>query len=311
MIKKISMSLLFVVVLLGIGFSQAWAYEEERVVDGGSLKGKIYLDGAVPPARVYHLIFSPNIEFCRRISDGSGNRMLYEFKTAKDGGFEDVVISIVGVKKGKPFTHKPIIWLEDCQIRPFVTPVRNNHPVTIANNDPIFHGIQGYTLDSKYTFQMFNKQVPGKANIQKDIEFRPGHYIFRTQCGQHDFMQSWGIAVGNPYFDVTNEDGEYEIANIPPGTYHLIAWHPNMDVQVQTVTIKPNETLELGFSFDASEVNIPLHDLQTSYRLQTWLKDGHLVPPKVKKQEHNSPEDLLVPYSWEERSKFYFDEPKK
>lgn len=311
MIRKGSISLLFLFVVLSMNLSPVLAYEEGPVVDGGTLRGKVYLEGDVPPARVFHLIFSPNIEFCRRISDGSGNRMLHEFKTAKDGGFEDVVISLIGVKTGKPFTHKPIIWLEDCQIRPFVTPVRNNQPVTIANNDTIFHGIQGYTLDSKYTFRMFSKQLPGKANIQENIEFRPGHYIFRTQCGQHDFMQSWGIAVGNPYFDVTNDEGEYEIANIPPGTYHLIAWHPNMEIQAQKVTIKPNETLELGFTFESSEVNIPLHDLQTSYRLQTWLKDGHLVPPKVKKQEHNSPEDLLIPYSWEERSKFYFDDVEK
>ncbi len=311
MIRKISLSLLVLFVSLGVNLPQGWGYEVERVENGGNLKGKIYLEGQVPPARVYHLIFSPNIEFCRSISDGNGNRYLHEFMKAEDGGFQDVVISLVGVEKGKPFNHKPIIWLEDCQIRPFVTPVRNNHPVTIANNDPIFHDIQAYTLDSKYTFQMFNKPVPEKANIQEDVEFRPGHYIFRTQCGVHDYMQSWGLAVGNPYFDVTNENGEYEIANIPPGTYHLIAWHPNMEVQAQTVTIKPNETIEMGFSFNSKEIRIPLHDLQTSYRLQTWLKDGHLVPPKVKKQDHNSPGDLLVPHSWEERSKFYLDDSEQ
>jgi len=310
-VNKIAVVLLLMFIFLAGNSSASWGYEEERVLNGGSLKGTVYLEGRVPPARVYHLIFSPNIEYCRRISDGIGNRLLHEFKTSPDGGFEDVVISLVGVKKGKPFNHNPIIWLEDCQIRPFVTPIRNNHPVTIANNDPVFHDIQGYTLNSKYTFQMFNKPVLEKSNVQEDIKFRRGHYIFRTQCGVHDYMQSWGIAVGNPYFDVTNDTGEYEISNIPPGTYHLLAWHPNMEIQAQTVTIKAKETVEIGFVFDAKEVNIPAHDLQTSYRLQTWLQDGHLVPPKVKKQTHNSPEDLLVPLSWEERSKFYLGDSEE
>jgi len=299
------------VFILGNLSPSAWGYEEAVIRNGGNLKGQVYLDGPPPPARVYHLIFSPNIEFCRSISDGQGNRILYEFKTALDGGLEDVVVSLVGVKKGKPFNLNPIIWLENCQIRPFVTPIRNGHPVTIANNDPIFHDIQGYSLDAKYTFQMFNKPVLAKATVHEEVQFRPEHYIFRTQCGVHDYMQSWGIAVGNPYYAVTDDKGFYEIENIPPGTYYLLAWHPNMPVQAQEVTIKSNKTTEVGFIFEASEVRIPEHDLQTSYRLQTWLQKGHLVPPKVKKQTHNSPEDLLKPHSWEERSKFYLVNPAK
>ncbi len=310
MTRKVIVYLLFLFVVTG-HFSLGLAYEEVTIRNGGTIKGRVFLNGSPPPARVYHLIFSPNIEFCRSISDGAGNRILHEFLTSADGGFQDVVVALVGVKKGKPFNHKPIIWLEDCQIRPFVTAVRNNQPVTIANNDPIFHDIQAYSLDDKYTFQMFNKPVPAKANIQEDIKFRPNHFIFRTQCGVHDFMQSWGIAVGNPYFAVTDRNGEYEIAQVPPGTYYLVAWHPNMKVQAQPVTVKENGTIEKGFIFESSTVRIPAHDLQTSYRLQTWLKEGHLIPPTVKEQTHNSPEDLLKPRSWQERSEFYFDNPSK
>ncbi len=309
--RRIVVLLFLLFVSFGNNVREGWGYEVGRVTDGGNLKGRVFLEGDLPPSRVYHLIFSPNIEFCRSISDGQGNRILHEYKTSSDGGLEDVVVSLVGIKKGKPFNLNPIIWLENCQIRPFVTPVQNNHPVTIANNDPIFHDIQGYSLDSKYTFQMFNKPVLEKATVQEEIKFRPEHYIFRTQCGVHDYMQSWGIAVGNPYYAVTDENGAYEIENIPPGTYFLIAWHPNMDVQAQKVTIKTDLTVEMGFVFDASKVRIPLHDLQTSYRLQTWLKEGHLVPPKVKRQEHNSPEDLLKPHGWEERSQFYLVNPSK
>lgn len=305
MIRKMIILSLFLSVFSIVNLSQALAYEEAPVRNGGILKGRIFLNGPPPPNRVYHLIFSPNIDFCRGISDGDGNRILKEFQTSADGGFQDVVVAIVGVKKGKPFGSRPIMWLENCQMRPFVTAVRHNHPVTIASNDPIIHGIQGYSLNSKYTFQMFNKPVPPKANVEEKIKFRPGHYIFRTQCGVHDYMQTWALAVGNPYFAVTDKNGDFEITNVPPGEYHVIAFHPYMDLQAQPLTIKENGTVEMGFIFESKEVRIPLHDLQTSYRLQTWLQDGHLVPPDVKSQKHNSPEDLLKPYTWQERSKDY------
>jgi len=304
-IRKIIISLLLSFVFLSGNSPQVWAYEEAPVRNGGTLKGRVFLNGPPPPDRVYHLIFSPNIDFCRGISDGDGNRILKEFQTSADGGFQDVIIAIVGVKKGKPFGMTPIVWLEDCEMRPFVTPVRNNHPVTIASNDPVVHGIQGYSLDSDYTFQMFNKPVPPKSNVQEKIHFREGHYIFRTQCGMHDYMQSWGLAVGNPYFAVTDQNGSFEIVNVPPGEYDVIAWHPHMDVQAQPVTIQANGEVEMGFIFESKEVRIPLHDLQTSYRLQTWLQEDHLVPPTVKTQTHNAPDALLKPFTWQERSKHY------
>ncbi|MEO2053926.1 MAG: carboxypeptidase-like regulatory domain-containing protein [Nitrospira sp.] len=271
-------------IILCLGQSVASAYEEITVISGGTLEGQVFLTGTPPPARIFHLIFSPNIEFCRDISDGKGNRLLQEFHVSSDGGFQDVVVALVGVKKGKPFDYTPIIWIENCQIKPFVTPVRNNHPITISSVDPITHDIQAYTLKDEYTFAMFNKPMPARASVTKEIVFRKGHYIFRTQCGVHDYMQSWGMAVGNPYFAVTDREGRFIISDIPPGTYYLVAWHPHMEVQAREVTISANGRVSADFSFDANEVHIPLHDLQLNYRLGTWLEPRHLVPPKVKLQ---------------------------
>ncbi|MFQ5542847.1 MAG: carboxypeptidase-like regulatory domain-containing protein [Nitrospiria bacterium] len=272
----------FFVVFLSL--SSVWGYEEAIVRDGGSLTGQAFFNGPVPPTRIYHLIFSPNIEFCRDISDGKGNRLLKEFQVSDEGGFKDVIISVVGVEKGKPFGFTPIIWLENCQIKPFVTPVRNDHPIMISSVDPVTHDIQAYTLKDDYTFAMFNKPMPPNASVQREVSFRKDHYLFRTQCGVHDYMQSWGMAVGNPYFTVTDSSGRFDISSIPPGTYYILAWHPHMEVQAQEVTIRPHESTEINYTFDASEVHIPLHDLQMSYRLETWLQPHHLVPPTVELQ---------------------------
>lgn len=269
--------------------SASWGYEEIEVASGGTLTGKVFLKGEPPPPRIYHLIFSPNIDFCIRISDGRGNRLLREFRVAEDGGLQDVIVAVVGIEKGKPFNFTPAINIEDCRIAPFVTPVRNDHPISLVNKDPVMHNIQGYTLADGATFAtfaMFNAALGPENAATKEIRLRKGHYLFRTQCGQHDFMQSWGMAVGNPYFAVTGSDGSFTIPDLPPGTYDVMAWHPHMKVRVGSVTAPEEGKAALNFEFDASEVVIPLHDLQTEYRLENYLQPEQLVPPAVELQTH-------------------------
>jgi hypothetical protein len=266
------------------GASSGWAYEEITVRDGGTVSGRVVLNGSPPPSRIFHMVFSPNIGYCTRISDGKGNRLLREFRVSDAGDFQDVVVAVVGVEQGKPFDYTPTLTLEDCRMAPFVTAVRNGHPLSIVNKDPVVHDVQGYTSNDPNTFMMFNKPMLPESTVSKEIRLRNGHFIFRTQCGVHDFMQSWGMAVGNPYFAVTGPDGRFTITDLPPGTYDVVAWHPQMKLKSQRVTVAANATAPLEFAFDAAEAVVPLHALQTNYRLQPALDLIPLKPPSVELQ---------------------------
>ena len=262
----------------------AWGYEETWVSGGGTVTGRVALKGEPPPSRVFHLIFSPNVDFCGKISDGNGNRLLDEFRVSGDGGLQDAVVAVVGVEKGKPFDYTPELQIDTCRIGPFVTPVRNGHPLRLVNQDPIAHDIQAYTLKGDYTFEMFNKPMVPKETATREVRLRKNHFLFRTQCGVHDFMQSWGIAVGNPYFAVTDKGGNFTISDLPPGVYDVIAWHPYLPVQAQTVTIPKGGRVALTYQFDASSVQIPLYNTQREYRLKTALEPHPLAPPDVELQ---------------------------
>jgi len=274
----------FLSVLFLCKYSVGWGYEEINVTSGGTVSVKVFLRGTPPPSRIFHMVFSPNIDFCTRISDGNGNRLLKEFRVSGDGGFQDVVVAVVGVEKGKPFDYTPEIRLENCRIGPYVTPVRNHHPFSIVNKDPVVHDIQAYTIQDPYTFAMFNKPMLPESSTSREVVLRKNHFIFRTQCGVHDFMQSWGMAVGNPYFAVTGPDGSFSIPDLPPGTYDVIAWHPHMQVKAQRITVPASGRVDLNFEFDSAEAKIPLHDLQTNYRLETALDLLHLKPPTIELQ---------------------------
>jgi hypothetical protein len=96
-----------------------------------------------------------------------------------------------------------------------------------------------------------HRHLPGKSMLEP-VRLSKGRRIFVMQCGFHAFMESWAIAVSNPYYDITGPSGTFTIENIPPGTYRLVAWHPQTGpLQQQMVTVDPNGLTRVSVSLQA------------------------------------------------------------
>jgi hypothetical protein len=257
-----------VVMALTVGTS-AYAYEAVTVSDGGTLKGTVKLDGAVPKPKGYNLVTLPDPFYCGRISDGQGWRILQPFNVGPAGEFREVVVYLEGIDKGKPFEEHgvPQIEAKDCLFLPFTTVVRDDQSVTVVNMDPVMHDIQAYETSNLGARVLFNVPLPMNPNHPRNFKDRSdaamyhkhmagapmkelvklskGRRIFVMQCGFHAYMESWGVAVNNPYFAKTDEEGRFTITDVPPGTYKLVVWHPYVRTAIeQTVTIEPKGTTE-------------------------------------------------------------------
>ena len=258
------------------------AYEVVDVSDGGTLKGHVHLVGKVPPPKAYNLITFPDPEYCGRISDEKGWRLLKDFQVNEENRIEGVVIVIEEVKAGKPFFLSiPKVEAKDCQFHPFTTVVRNEHGIEVVNMDPVMHDIQAYeTSTAQGTRVLFNtplpfnerhergnlmahhQHMPGRSMVQQ-FQLNKGRKTFVMQCGFHAYMESWAMAVDNPYFALTNQEGAFEIAGIPAGTYQVRAWHPSVKKDhVQTVTIEPRQTTEADFHLTSPKDRWTAHTIQ-------------------------------------------------
>src|SRR5438552_19120321 len=110
--------------------ASALAYQEVPVPDGGTITGKVTLGGAKPIPRGFNLVTFPDPIYCGRISNGHGFRLLKEFEIGDDASLKDVVVVLLGVQKGKPFTFStPHIEARDCRFTPLVTVVRDHDKV--------------------------------------------------------------------------------------------------------------------------------------------------------------------------------------
>jgi hypothetical protein len=60
------------------------------------------------------------------------------------------------------------------------------------------------------------------------------------------------LVASDPYYAMTDEDGHFEIGDIPAGTYRLSIWHPYVrDAYEQTITINPRMQLDVEFNVAA------------------------------------------------------------
>jgi hypothetical protein len=70
-----------------------------------------------------------------------------------------------------------------------------------------------------------------------------------VKCNIHSWMHAYIGVVDNPYFAVSNDDGKFEISNLPPGSYTVGVWQEKLGTQEQQVTIGPHGNAEVNITY--------------------------------------------------------------
>ncbi len=249
-------------------------YKVADVNDGGTLKGRVTLTGPVPKPRSFHLIHAPNIEFCSRISDGKGHRILRDFTVSDSSGLKDTVIAIQGIKKGKPIPTKMQSFnIDRCHSDQYVMGIRNGENILLENKDPIRHEIVTYEINSaSYVKQKSNKAIIRESSQIRSVFVSHETEEFLIKCNLHPFLQTRGFMVDNPYYAISDEEGNFTLEDVPPGTYDVLAWHPFIPTQKGTVTIAEGKVSQIDFVFNEADQKRKLYqDDIEGYRFNPWF----------------------------------------
>jgi len=279
-------------VLMSVGLMGAAApegYQEVPVDNGGTISGKVTMKGDIPVPRVFPLVLYPFGPFCKKISDGQGNVRLLEFSVDSTGGLKDAIVAVERVQKGKPFPPiKNDFVAVNCMFHPtdvsdseqflikpdgkllhehpLVTVVQNNQLVSMVNKDPVIHNAQFFQNEKGNIVLNFPLPVSASPRGGK-LHLDPDKRITQLICGMHEFMQSWGFVVDNPYHAKTKRGGTFTIDKLPPGTYKVSAWHPHFKVIEKEVTVPAGGKVQLDFEFDSTEVQRPIYESQRIFRV--------------------------------------------
>jgi plastocyanin len=180
----------------------------------GALAGRITFRGDVPSL--------PAIEVSKD-HEACGERMPSEalVVSPRTRGVKYAVVSLEGVpapEAGQP--GEATLENTRCRFAPHVLAVRVGAELAIVNGDPVLHNLRAW-LDGQRA--VFNVVQPTQGQVTHRTIKRAG--VMRLTCDAHAHMSGYLVAFEHPYFAVTDEDGAFNIPNVPAGTYRLNVWH--------------------------------------------------------------------------------------
>ena len=212
--------------------SAEYKVDSAGVKDGGSVKGRVTLNGPAPAPVM--LKVDEDVQAC------GGDRPSDELVVSGSGGIQNVVLSIETVAAGKDWDFAESFTYDQkkCSFVPRILLIKPNMAGEVLNSDSIghnFHTISSGVYNINKKIQPSTKLVVTKNNIRRSGKVR-------AKCDIHSWMGGWWIVAETPYTVISDKDGNFSISNVPPGSYTLKIWHEKLGESERKLVVKNGET---------------------------------------------------------------------
>ena len=206
----------------------------------GTIKGHVKLMGELPGNPVIRMGMDP---MCAKLN--AGKQVVQEtVMAALDGSLANVFVSLEGTFPPTPVPAEPVVIDQrGCVYRPRVLGARAGQTLQVKNSDDLLHNVHSLTEKTN----AFNISEP-KAGMVQSFKLKDEEML-RIKCDVHRWMTTYVGIVSNPYFAVTADAGNFEIANVPPGSYTIRAWHERYGPVTRKVTVRAGATATINFSY--------------------------------------------------------------
>ncbi len=194
---------------------------------GGSVSGNVTYAG--PAAAPKAVEITKDVKIC-----GKADHFDTSLLVSKDKGLANVVVSVVGVEGGRGLESMGASFSIDqngCKFIPHVSMVPAGSTLEIKNSDGILHNIH----TSSELNKAINKAQPRFLKVLK-VSFDKAEVV-KVACDVHNWMTGYIVVADHPFHAVTDEDGNFEIADIPDGSYAVEYWHETLGKQTGKVTV--------------------------------------------------------------------------
>jgi plastocyanin len=160
-----------------------------------------------------------------------------------------VVVYLEGVPEAPPAETErphPQVHQRDLQFTPSLMVVVKGTTVDFPNDDKVFHNVFSFSEAAKFDLGLY------KSGTSKSVTFRrPG--VINLYCNIHPDMLSKIKVLDTSYYSVVSKDGAFRVANVPPGSYPLVAWQSYGPEFHGQVTVTSAGTAALSITMTVGE----------------------------------------------------------
>lgn len=118
-----------------------------------------------------------------------------------------------------PASRKGVMDQRDKQFAPTVLAVRSGTSVQFPNSDNIRHQVYSFSPAKRFELRLY------QGTPSEPVLFdRPGVVVLG--CNIHDWMLGYVYVTDDPWFAVSDPQGQVNIDGLLPGRYRVTLWHP-------------------------------------------------------------------------------------
>jgi hypothetical protein len=193
------------------------SYQVISVTNGGTISGTVKWSGTVPKTLDFPI--TKDQQICD--PESQKTRDMERLIIGPQGGVANTVVYLRNISSGKPMDlpeQRRQLDQKHCRYVPHILLVPQGGDLGMVSSDPVLHTIH---MDGAATYNL-PFPFPDRATSRS----MPAAGLVNLRCnGGHVWMNAEMLVVSHPYYAVTDESGHFELTNVPPGTYQIVAWH--------------------------------------------------------------------------------------
>jgi len=156
---------------------------------------------------------------------------------------ENTVVYIDYVEAIFPLPLKnPVINQIGLRFVPHVLPIVVGTTVEFLNSDDVLHNVfSPNACSDKFNLGTWPKY---ESDTHKYEKVGCESVLL---CYVHPDMEAYVIVLQNPYYSVTDKEGNFIIENIPPGDYSLKVWNEKLMAKEKQISVPKSGTIQVDF----------------------------------------------------------------
>jgi hypothetical protein len=209
----------------------------------GRITGVITLDGKPPAAKSLSMNADP-------VCNAFGSYTTEEVVT-NQGKLQNV---FVYVKSGLPagVTFPPVqpeiaLQQQGCRYVPHVLGLHTAATLAVSSKDDTTHNVRPHPAINR---EWDSNILPGADPFKK--QFRKAEVMIPVKCGIHNWMSAYIGVLDHPFFAVTDANGQFTLAGLPPGEYEIESWHEVYKSQSRKVKVTAQSEAQADFTYNTA-----------------------------------------------------------